>query len=328
MAESNLYSLHKVQQIKQFSDLGLECGDETFNGLFILDCGGSRIDRQFSGRGDICGRTGFDLHSVKRMIDFMYTGFYSLDSYTASDVLLTSIVSQQVPTTEETQRGLGKVIQAGSCIVSQPTLCEVLFLNDAHLTANTSEHSNHETSLAYNQLIGHSRVNAIADYYEISTLKTESIEKTRRVLECSWSAKDFWDFVRASIGKTHNKQFHEMLGSIAVEHVKEIMKCGLLDDRDTEYLLETATNDYRSASQKWAKEEYYATKQSASFNVRILSSSVYALNIMNEWVKTGNIRDLDVLPEYSVRRTPNIDFIYWAKDLHDRITEIGPVVYG
>ncbi|GAW23126.1 hypothetical protein ANO14919_126760 [Xylariales sp. No.14919] len=215
MAERKSSSLNQVRIIKRFSDLTLNCGGESFKAHKATVClhspvmaaalTGQFIEAQ-TNRIDI----GFDLPSVKRLIDFMYTGDYQLSSYTASDVLSTSYAAEQDSATEE----LGREV--------------VMVDNGSDSAVNTSDYE--RTSSVCEQLISHSRVNAVADYYDIPALETLSIEKARRILKSNWSAHDFCAFLRQSSGSTGDGEFFRMLATIAMEHLEEISENHLLDD--------------------------------------------------------------------------------------------------
>ncbi|KAI0419719.1 hypothetical protein F5X98DRAFT_57905 [Xylaria grammica] len=217
MAERESSSLSQVRNIKRFSDLTLSCGDESFKAHRATVClhspvmaaalTGQFIEAQ-TNKIDIS----FDLPSVKRLIDFMYTGDYQLSSYTASDVLSTSYAAEQDSTTEE----LGREV--------------VLVDNGSDSAVNTFDYE--RTGSVCEQLISHSRVNVVADYYGIPALETLSIEKTRRILKSNWSAHDFCDFLRQSSGSTGDGEFLRMLATIAMEHLEEISKNHVLDDTD------------------------------------------------------------------------------------------------
>ncbi|KAI0530451.1 hypothetical protein GGR58DRAFT_231648 [Xylaria digitata] len=254
MVASDSPSLLNVQNIKRFSDLTLNCEDESFKAHRATVCLHSPVMTAALTGEFIEAQTNeikisFDLPSGKRLIDFMYTGDYHLSSYTASDILSTGHMVNQISTTE----GLGKEV--------------VLVDSGGDSAANAFDHE--QPTPIYEQLISHSRMNAIADYYDIPALRTLSTEKTRSILESNWSAKDFCDFLRDSSGSTGDWQFHQTLGTIAMEHVDEILENRLLDDihvvrelspymlskccsqlSETRSRLKTAVNDCQSACQK------------------------------------------------------------------------------
>ncbi|KAI1123471.1 hypothetical protein F5Y10DRAFT_270040 [Nemania abortiva] len=225
MAEGNFLSLSSVHTIKQFSDLTLICGDESFKTHKAYVCRHSPVIAAALTGEFIEARTNamaisFDLLTVKRLIDFMYMGDYDLFSYTASDVLSSGYAAEQGVTTDGVEResASGNADSGADDVESENVDSGDVASEDSHPVRK--------------QLIQHGLMNSIADYYAIPALGSLAIEKMTRILEDNWSGTDFCDFVRESTGSTGDARFHKMLSDIVMEHLSEVIKNRLLDNTD------------------------------------------------------------------------------------------------
>ncbi|KAF2963825.1 hypothetical protein GQX73_g9732 [Xylaria multiplex] len=211
MAASDSPTLRNLQNITRFSDLTLDCGDGSFKVHIATVCLHSPVMTTALTSKSIEAHTKkikipFDLPSVKRLIDFMYTGDYNLSYYTASVILSTAHVVDQI----STMGGSGKKVVPIARAANTPNYDRPTFI--------------------YEKLICHGRVNAIADYYDIPALRALSTERTRGILESEWHDKHFCHFLRNFSGSTGDSKFHQMLGTIAMEHVDDILEDRLLED--------------------------------------------------------------------------------------------------
>ncbi|KAI0185171.1 hypothetical protein EV127DRAFT_515518 [Xylaria flabelliformis] len=230
MAEGNSWSLSSVHTIKQFSDLTLICGDESFKTHKACLCRHSPVIAAALTGESIEAKTykmviSFDLPTVKRIIDFMYMGDYDLSTYTASDILSSDCIAEQGVTTD----GVGKEIASGNADSGADDV-------DSK-GVDSGEVISEDSHPIRKQLIQHGLMNSIADYYAIPALGALAIEKTTRILTDNWSGTDFCDFVRESIGSIRDARFHKMLSDIVMDHLSDVLKDCLLDNIDVAQVL-------------------------------------------------------------------------------------------
>ncbi|KAI0516871.1 hypothetical protein F5B22DRAFT_606822 [Xylaria bambusicola] len=235
MAPSNSSSLRNVQDIKQFSDVMLICEGEIFNAHKATIClvspvMAAALTGNFNEAKINQIVVSFDLPSVKRLIDFMYTGDYDLSTYTASDILSAGHMVEQASSTEEAGKEIGN-LTSNQCEKLLLTVSLVLLLENLTIS-NGDESDTTRPNTIHDQLTSHARMNAIADYYAIPALATLSTANFRRVLEDEWSAKDFCGFLRGSKGMMGDAQFKKMLGAMTMRHLEEVAENHLLDDED------------------------------------------------------------------------------------------------
>ena len=76
----------------------------------------------------------------------------------------------------------------------------------------------------------HVRVNAIADYYDIKPLANLAKAKIKESIRESWDAQAFIDAAKEALCETGDKAVHEMMGTVAVEHVGELAEMDQLVD--------------------------------------------------------------------------------------------------
>ncbi|KAI1264871.1 hypothetical protein F5Y18DRAFT_436301 [Xylariaceae sp. FL1019] len=168
----------KLARIRKFSDLTLACEGQTFNVHKSICC-------YHSPEAETSSLTiNFDLDSVLRLIQFLYTGDYTF----YPDPALNQISSCPLPTPPAP---------------------------DAKLDVG------HEISLI-DRLLCHSRLNTVADYYDLPQLATLSTEKAQRILSAEWSVEAFCSLLEKTIGQTNNKPFLDMLATKAGEHAIEL----------------------------------------------------------------------------------------------------------
>ncbi|KAI1364773.1 hypothetical protein F5Y08DRAFT_306061 [Xylaria arbuscula] len=226
MAEDNSLSLSSVHTIKQFSDLTLICGDESFKAHKAYLCRHSPVIAAALTGEFIEAKTNemvisFDLPTVKRFIDFIYMGDYDLSTYTASDILSSGCIAEPGAATD----GVGKEIVLASG-AADSTVDDV----DSE-GVDSGDAAPEDSHPIRDQLLQHGLMNSIADYYAIPKLGALAIKKTTRFLTDNWSGRDFCDFVRGFTGSTGDARFY-MLSDIVMDHLSEILEYRLLDNTD------------------------------------------------------------------------------------------------
>jgi len=183
--------LTKLMETPKFSDLKFVCeGQEIKVHKAIVCTQSSVIDKSANNEFFVEAHKGriemdnFDLPTVKRMVEFMYTGKYSEISHEISKTA-TLAVEDTGPKAagEETER---------------TKILEILKI--------------------------HVRVNAIADYYDIPTLRDVASSKVDGIFaRIGFSINIFLDVLKETMGITSDKGLYQVLGSAAANHLEELI---------------------------------------------------------------------------------------------------------
>src|SRR2546423_15473800 len=73
-------------------------------------------------------------------------------------------------------------------------------------------------------LLGHVRVNAIADYYDIPQLKELANTKIQHIIETNWSPHGFSEVVKEVFNSTTDRALREIMSLTAVAHIEELLE--------------------------------------------------------------------------------------------------------
>ncbi|KAJ8131618.1 hypothetical protein O1611_g2000 [Lasiodiplodia mahajangana] len=204
-----------LRQIRDYSDLTLDCDGLEFKVHRAYLCAQSPVISAAL-KGDFMeAKTGmihmdFDIQTVRRFIEFIYTGDYHVSPNPAVDVLSSGALDKS-RTIEGQLEGMeiGGVDAAG--------------LDTGVGSLGSSEE-------IANGLVCHGHMNSLADYYDISALAALSRSKVEKTLTAEWSAKPFCDLAQQSISSTNDKSFLRMLGAVAADHIHELLGKGIFDE--------------------------------------------------------------------------------------------------
>lgn len=72
-------------------------------------------------------------------------------------------------------------------------------------------------------LLFHVKMNAIADYYDVSELRVRANAKIRTILDTSWFSYNFPIVLREVFGSTGDKELHGILSKVMVAHIDELI---------------------------------------------------------------------------------------------------------
>ncbi|KAI1828278.1 hypothetical protein F4861DRAFT_174521 [Xylaria intraflava] len=187
----------KLLSIQDYSDLTLTCDGEDFKVHKAVVCTQSPVIAaalrgNFLEAKNNVVNVSFDITSVRRLVQFMYTGDYEM---------------------------------------SPNQGCFVTGFQDADTALSDSDTGVLEPSeSASDRLICHSLMNSIADYYDISTLAKLSQSKAQEILANEWSAESFYAMVQRSLSSINDRNFLRMLGTEAAEHFDEVLVRYILDE--------------------------------------------------------------------------------------------------
>ncbi|KAI1113513.1 hypothetical protein F5Y14DRAFT_441773 [Nemania sp. NC0429] len=208
MAEGPSSLRTQLLSIRKYSDLILECDGQEFNVHRAQVCAQSPVFAAALESDFIEAKTGrvkvsFEIESVRRMIEFMYTGDYQLAYNSALDLISSESGVHDTSATNERQ-GDGEI----------DTAVEALKLSDS----------------MSDRLISHGRMNIIADYYDIAGLAKLSSAKTQEILANEWSVELFCDLLQQCLHSTRDKTYFRMLAAEAGKHIDELSERHVFDE--------------------------------------------------------------------------------------------------
>ncbi|KAL5091713.1 hypothetical protein Trisim1_002927 [Trichoderma cf. simile WF8] len=187
----------------QFSDLTLVCEGKEFKIHKVVACPQSPVlSAAVSGEFKE-SQTGivqielFDSETVRRMVEFLYTGNYDCNhppNPPKQNYFVGSI--QDVTPAKSTSSAVPVPVAAAS-------------------TPDT---------------LIHVRVNAIADYYGIQGLTLLANQKIQQAYQAKWDAKAFLTSAKEALDNTGDKKLHGMMALLAAQHLEELIASPQLAD--------------------------------------------------------------------------------------------------
>ncbi|KAI1427186.1 hypothetical protein F5Y12DRAFT_712520 [Xylaria sp. FL1777] len=201
----------KLLEIIDYTDLTLECDGKQFKVHRAYVCAQSPVIAAALKGSFMEAKTGllnvsFDIQSVRRFIEFIYTGDYHMSPDPAIELLLSTVLDET--STPETQPKDTETDEEG--------------VDDPAAGLGSEADVPEPLEGISDRLICHSRMNSIADYYNVPALAALSRSKTEAILASEWSAEPFCDLVQQSIGYTNDKRFLRILGTAAADHILEL----------------------------------------------------------------------------------------------------------
>ncbi|RFU25153.1 hypothetical protein B7463_g11194, partial [Scytalidium lignicola] len=198
----------------QFCDFEIVCEEEVFKVHKAIVCFQSPVIEAAlkdwkEAETNILRIDSFDTVTVKRMIEFLYTGEYQVN--------LEERDAQSLSTIQDERR-----ITIPQSLLNRPDDDDVM----AGLQPNISSK---QTAV----LQHHIHVNAIADYFNITKLNQLSVSKIQHILQTNWSAVAFCGVVQEALGSTSDKQLHELVASAAAEHIRELIELDSFSDLES-----------------------------------------------------------------------------------------------
>lgn len=172
----------------------------------------------------------FDVQSVRRFIEFLYTGDYHVSPDPAIGLLSSTAL-------DDTRRPYpaGELEDTESCM---NLLCHYPYnlniLTDRQGEGSSlSEQEGGRASIRYipgspeekemrPDAIYHGQMYDMANCYAVPALAALSCVKTKKALSIEWSAELFCGLVQQSICSTDDKQFLHMLADSAADHIHEL----------------------------------------------------------------------------------------------------------
>ncbi|KAI0206553.1 hypothetical protein F4808DRAFT_455309 [Astrocystis sublimbata] len=166
----------------------------------------------------------FDLDSVKRFLEFLYTGDY----HEIPDPALALITTTPTSARNEIIQRATVQQNIGQAIVSYNGE------DDQNGPAETSALANQLGWLTLGVGIGaaeswacHCRMSSIADYYDVARLSEIALAKLEESFQRAWCAPSFHALVSDCLNDISNRDTLALLGSIAAQHYSELAGCNL-----------------------------------------------------------------------------------------------------
>ncbi|EED17544.1 conserved hypothetical protein [Talaromyces stipitatus ATCC 10500] len=290
---------------RDYTDLTLECDGEKFPVHKLVLCTQSEVlkaaseERWKEGKEGVIHIEGFDSLTVRRMVEFLYTGDYGQGKpdYVHVDPHNREMYDWDEPFSEEEENYSGDSEDVDTLHSKYPR------------TLTESEEMKHDF---INAVEPHICVHAIADYYMIDDLKDLAKNKAKVTLEKQgWSSRGFLEVANYAFETTmppktpeEERQYYgkeilrDVIVRVALEHLNDIT---LLEDFDkwelhpqfAVILLRNQAAKYKSDREEWAQEKKDREKE--------------GWNQINSWCKLMN--DLDIERRRNSRMKRCIDAI-------------------
>ncbi|KAI0024199.1 hypothetical protein F4780DRAFT_650869 [Xylariomycetidae sp. FL0641] len=228
----------------EYSDLTLVCESQEIpvhknvvctQSVVIDRCMKGGFEEAKSGRLEV----NFDLDSCRRMVNFLYTGHYDLKASGSDDV---SIAKTDIPAQEDTQEDSAPVREdaasthgddaAREDTADRKSAADQEELDHGSETSGRFAQLSSEELMSFERSLAHVRMNAIADYYNISSLRVFALQKAATELATNWSATVFMRVVSDAFDITNDKYLFEMAAGLAVAHMQELLVLEEFHDLD------------------------------------------------------------------------------------------------
>ncbi|KAK7402733.1 hypothetical protein QQX98_011522 [Neonectria punicea] len=161
-----------------FSDITLTCQDEEF-----------QLHKAIEAQSGILKADAFDVETVQRMIDFLYTGNYDVKFPSPAPGAKQLILS------------------------TEPECCSADITAPIVPGPMTKEKA---------VLLCHVRVNAIGNYYDIQPLCALANSFIEELFQANWSVQSFPDVAAIALRQTGDQALRKILTSTAAAHISEL----------------------------------------------------------------------------------------------------------
>ncbi|KAJ2991874.1 hypothetical protein NUW58_g2361 [Xylaria curta] len=230
MAQSPRTLEEQLNATSGFSDLTIVCQGVEFATHRFIVCAHSEVltaalAGDFSEAESQTVNMDFDLDSVKRFLEFLYTGDYN----EIPDPALELIMS--VPTHDEETEGatVQQNIEQATVFYDgeddQNAAADFFALANlqfGNLTINAVD----KTAESW---ICHCRMSSMADYYNVTRLSTISLAKLEEGLRSEWCVRSFCTLLVECLNEIGNRDTLRLLGNIAAEHCNVLAILGFFE---------------------------------------------------------------------------------------------------
>ncbi|KAL9489693.1 LOW QUALITY PROTEIN: hypothetical protein ACSS6W_001970 [Trichoderma asperelloides] len=217
----------------QFSDLKLTCRGKEFKIHKLVACSQSSViatalkgdfkvsnggtanfseadDESEEAQSSVINIELFDAETVRRMVEYLYTGDYDQFKEASNVVAATSAATPSPPNTVQSQ---------GSSAPANTAPANTAPANTAPATP---------ALVVAKGTLHHVQVNAIADYYGIQGLGLLANQKIQQAYAVKWDPKSFIASAKAAISVSGDKSLHGVMALLTAQNLKELLKSGEL----------------------------------------------------------------------------------------------------
>ncbi|GFP54272.1 speckle-type POZ protein-like [Trichoderma asperellum] len=200
----------------QFSDLKLTCRGKEFKIHKLVACSQSSVIATAlkgdfkEAQSSVINIELFDAETVRRMVEYLYTGDYDQFKEASNVVAATSAATPSPPNTVQSQ---------GSSAPANTAPANTAPANTAPATP---------ALVVAKGTLHHVQVNAIADYYGIQGLGLLANQKIQQAYAVKWDPKSFIASAKAAISVSGDKSLHGVMALLTAQNLKELLKSGEL----------------------------------------------------------------------------------------------------
>ncbi|KAI0184389.1 hypothetical protein EV127DRAFT_474366 [Xylaria flabelliformis] len=212
----------QLKATSNFSDLKIVCQGVEFAVHRFIVCANSQVltDALAGNFSEAESRTvniDFDLDSVKRFLEFVYTGDYH-EIPDPSLALITSVPTHNEGNQDATvQQNIEQAIVLYNRENDQKATAENSSLDNLQLSNLTINAVNKVAE----SWICHCRMSSVGSYYKVARLSALSLAKLEEGLRNEWCIESFCVLLLVCLNKISNRDTLCLLGSIAAEHYDE-----------------------------------------------------------------------------------------------------------
>ncbi|TRX89303.1 hypothetical protein FHL15_009740 [Xylaria flabelliformis] len=230
MAQSSRTLEEQLKATSGFSDLTVVCQGVEFAVHRFIVCARSQVLTaalvgNFSEAESKTINMDFDLDSVKRFLEFLYTGDY----HEVPDPAL-ALITSVPPTHDEgiqdttVQQNIEQAIVLYDDEYDQNAAAEdyVLNLQLSNLTIDA-------VNKAAESWICRCRMSSVSDYYNVARLSEIALAKLEEGLRSEWCVKSFCALLLECLNEVSNRDTLCLLGKIAAEHYDELARFQLFE---------------------------------------------------------------------------------------------------
>ncbi|KAF3479509.1 uncharacterized protein GIQ15_06485 [Arthroderma uncinatum] len=196
-----------------YSDLKLVCHGQQFNVHKNVVCAQSKVlaaacKGEFEeSRTNVINAEVFEPETVRRMINFLYTKTY------------------------EVKLSEGQVKNLGQTSGTKFTNGDGGYIPIKYVAGYQRPQAKQiKKGQMAAIILCHVEVNAIADYYDIPSLRDLANDNIKYILKCQWEVEKFSEIIAHSIQSTTDPNLHDLLASTTAEHIQELLTIPDLGD--------------------------------------------------------------------------------------------------
>ncbi|KAI1328222.1 hypothetical protein F5Y16DRAFT_398629 [Xylariaceae sp. FL0255] len=283
MAQSSRSLEEQLRATKGFSDLKIMCQGVEFTAHRFTVCAHSDVlTAALSGNfSEAISKTinmDFDLDSVKRFLEFLYTGDY----HEVPDPAL-ALITSGTAHGERFQNATGRQ-NTGQLIVWNGEDEEITAAEDSALANHLGNLTINAVDKTAESWICHCRMNCMADYYNVAQLSTISLAKLEKSLRSEWNADSFRTLLLECLDEIGDRDSLRLLGVIAADHYDELAKFRLFEadgtgERLAPFVLTGCMRKLSETQTLWKDAEGRCEELKHELEVKESESTQYSKNL-------------------------------------------------